>query len=85
VKTLASGETLAERYEQTLARIEQLKRAAYVEVQWDCEFEGADDLQTHPVRHEPINTREALYGVGPKPCVFTIRSERMWSLYSIAI
>jgi len=29
VKTLTSGETLAERYEQTLARIEQLKRAGY--------------------------------------------------------
>ena len=29
VKTQASGKTLAERYEQTLARIEQLKRAGY--------------------------------------------------------
>jgi len=29
VKTLASGETLAERYERTLARIEQLKSAGY--------------------------------------------------------
>jgi len=29
VKTLTNGETLAERYEQTLARIEQLKRAGY--------------------------------------------------------
>jgi hypothetical protein len=86
VKTLTSGEALAERYEHTLARIEQLKRAGYnVKVRWECEFEGADDLQTHPVRHEPIKTREALYGVGPKPCVFTIRSERMWSLYSTAI
>jgi len=64
MKTMTSGETLAERYEQTLARIEQLKRAGYnVKVQWECEFEGADDLQTHPiVRHAPMNTREALYG-----------------------
>ena len=47
VKTLASGETLAERYEQTLERIEQLKRAGYnVKVQWECEFEEADDLLT---------------------------------------
>ena len=65
VKTLASGKTLAERYEQTLPRIEHLKRAGYtVKVQWECEFEGAaNDLRTHPiVRHVPMNTRDALYG-----------------------
>jgi len=64
VKTLANGETLAERYEQTMARIEQLKSAGYkVKVQWECEFECADDLQRHPiVRHVPLNTRDALYG-----------------------
>ena len=64
VKTLASGETLAERYEQ-MARIELLTRAGYtVKVQWECEFEGvADDLRAHPiVRHAPMNTRDALYG-----------------------
>ena len=65
VKTLASGQTLAEQYEQTLARIELLTRAGYtVKVQWECEFEGvADDLRAHPiVRHAPMNTRDALYG-----------------------
>jgi len=64
VKTLANGDTLAERYEQTMARMEQLKSAGYtVKVQWKCEFEGADDLQRHPiVRHAPLNTRDALYG-----------------------
>jgi len=64
IKTLARGETLAERYEQTLARSEQLKSAGYtVKVQWECEFEGADDLRTHPIiRHVPFNTRDALYG-----------------------
>ena len=48
---MACGETLAERYEQTLARIEQLTSAGYtVKVQWECEFEGvADDLQRHPI------------------------------------
>ena len=63
MKTLTRGETLAERYEQTLARIEQLKRASYnVKVQWESEFEGADDVQTHLiVIHEPMDTREALY------------------------
>jgi len=86
VKTLTSGETLAERYKQTLARIEQLERSGCVKVQWECEFEGADDLLTHPVvRHEPMNTQEGLYGVEPKQCVFTIKSERMWSLYSPAM
>jgi len=64
VKTLANGETLTERYEQTMARIEQLKGVGYtVKVQWECEFEGADDLRAHPiVRHAPLNTRDALYG-----------------------
>jgi len=63
-KTLESGETLAERYEQTLARIEQLKSAGYtVKVQLECEFEGADNLRTHPiVGHVPMNTRDVLYG-----------------------
>ena len=47
VKPLTSGKALAERYERTLARIEQLKRAGYnVKVQWECEFEEADDLLT---------------------------------------
>jgi len=48
VKTMASGETLAERYEQTLVRIEQLSAGYTVKVQWECEFEGVadDDLQT---------------------------------------
>ena len=64
VKTLANGETLTERYEQTMARIEQLKSVGYtVKVQWECEFEGADDLRIHPiVRHAPLSTRDALYG-----------------------
>ena len=39
VKTLACGETQAERYEQTLARIEHLKSAGYtVKLRWECEF-----------------------------------------------
>jgi len=63
---MAIGETLAERYEQTLARIELLTSAGYtVKVQWECEFEGVadDDLQRHPiVRHAPMNTRDALNG-----------------------
>ena len=49
--------------------IEQLNRAGYnVKVQCECEFEGAEDLLTHPVvRNEPMNTREALHGCRTEP------------------
>jgi len=69
VKTLA-GDTLAERYEQTLSRIEQIKRAGYtVKIQWECKFDEANiveqkpELLVHPiVKHAPLITRDALYG-----------------------
>jgi G:T-mismatch repair DNA endonuclease (very short patch repair protein) len=33
------GGTLAERYEQTMSRLERIKRAGYqVVVQWECDF-----------------------------------------------
>ena len=36
---------------------------AILSKEWECEFEGADDLRTHPiVRPVPFNTRDALYG-----------------------
>ena len=89
VKTLASGETLAERYEQTLARIEQLKSAGYtVKVQWECEFEGADDadLRTHPiVRHAPMNTRDALYVGQTEAIPLHYKIRQGYSLYTTAI
>jgi len=57
-----NGDTLAERYECTMAR------AGYkVEVQCECEFEGEvlsrqPELKTHPVvGHSRLNTRDALY------------------------
>jgi hypothetical protein len=53
-----------------MVRLTQITQAGYqVEVQWEYEFdEGilADhpDLKTqHIVQHEPLNTRDALYGV----------------------
>ena len=69
MKTLG-GETLAERYEQTLARIEPIKRAGYhVKFQWECKFDEAKiveqkpELLLHPiVKHAPLITRDALYG-----------------------
>jgi G:T-mismatch repair DNA endonuclease (very short patch repair protein) len=69
VKTL-DGETLSERYEQTLSRIEQLEIAGYrVKIQWECKFDEAkiadqkpELLVHHIVRHSPLITRDALYG-----------------------
>jgi hypothetical protein len=69
MKTLGA-ETLAERYKQTLARIELIKRAGYhVKFQWECKFDEAKiveqkpELLVHPiVKHAPLITRDALYG-----------------------
>jgi len=63
-------DTLAERYERTISRIEQITRAGYlVKVQWECEFDASkiieqkSELLTHPiVMNSPLNTRDALYG-----------------------
>jgi len=65
-----SGETLAERYEQTSLKIERIKRAGYqVKIQWECQFHKAKiveqklELLTHLiVRHAPLINRDALYG-----------------------
>ena len=66
VKTM-SGETLADRYERTMTRLEQITRAGYVvQVQWECEFDEAGvspEVRTHPIVEEsPLKTRDALYG-----------------------
>jgi G:T-mismatch repair DNA endonuclease (very short patch repair protein) len=68
VKTM-HGDTLAERYERTMVRIEQITRAGYqVEVIWECEFDEGT-LPNHPklqshllVEQSPLNTRDASYG-----------------------
>jgi hypothetical protein len=64
-----TGDTLAERYETTMSRLEQITRAGYqVEIQWECEFEAAiltrhPELRTHPmIEHSLLVTRDALYG-----------------------
>jgi len=63
------GDTLAERYERTMARIEQITRAGYqVVVQLEFEFDKEissyhPELKTqHVVGYSPLNTRDALYG-----------------------
>jgi len=69
VKTMG-GETLTERYEQIMARNEQITRAGYlVKIQWECKFDEAQiaeqkpEFLAHPiVRHAPLITRDALYG-----------------------
>ena len=61
-----SGDTLAERYERTMLRLEQITRAGYlVKVQWECEFDDAErpEMFAHPiVEQSPLRTRDALYG-----------------------
>jgi G:T-mismatch repair DNA endonuclease (very short patch repair protein) len=71
-----AGDTLAERYEKTMARLPKITEAGYqVEVQWECEFVKGilavhPELEAHPIGlHEPLNTRYALYGV---------QTEAMW-------
>ena len=51
-----SGDTLSERYERTMNRIEQIAKAVYnVKIQWECEFdeekiaENKPELLTHPI------------------------------------
>ena len=68
IETLG-GDTLSERYEQTMARLEQITGAGYeVETMWECQFEQ-DILAHHPeletlpaLQQSPLNTRDALYG-----------------------
>jgi G:T-mismatch repair DNA endonuclease (very short patch repair protein) len=62
-------DTLAQRYEQTMTRLEQITKAGYeVEIMWECEFDR-DILSKHPelgnnplVQYTPLNPRDALYG-----------------------
>jgi G:T-mismatch repair DNA endonuclease (very short patch repair protein) len=56
------GGTLAERYENTMTRLERITQAGYqVKVQWECEFEPPKDT-TVEKEHLPLRTRAALYG-----------------------
>ena len=65
-----SGDTVAEQYERTMSRLEQITRSSYlVKVQWECELDESGILKqkpqllTHPiVQQSPLCTRDALYG-----------------------
>jgi hypothetical protein len=63
-----AGDTLAESYERTMARLAQITQAGcQVEFQWECDFDkrilaAHPELKTHPiVQHDLLNTRDALY------------------------
>ena len=43
---------MAERYENTISRIERITQAGYlVKVQWECEFELPEDMKVETVYH----------------------------------
>jgi hypothetical protein len=70
--TTAVGDTLAERYERTMARKEQIAGAGYrVEVQWECELDETipvAELQTHPsMQQTPLKPVTPYTGVGQRP------------------
>jgi G:T-mismatch repair DNA endonuclease (very short patch repair protein) len=56
-KTLG-GDKLAERYEQTMARIEHINQAGYrVKTQWESEFDERPELLVHPIiKYAPLIT-----------------------------
>ena len=64
------GDTLAEWYERTMSRLEQITQAGYqVKIRRVCEFDEAGivyqkpELLPHPiVEHSPLHKRDALYG-----------------------
>ena len=68
VTSLPQTETLAARYEQTMARLEQITRAGYkVKVQWEYAFDDAGEAKPELLAHStvcnsPLCTRGALYG-----------------------
>ena len=67
-----TNETLLNRYEETMARLQKIRNAGYKVVSiWGCEFKKLlsetpgleNELASHPsVKNTPINIRDALYG-----------------------
>jgi hypothetical protein len=60
MSTACGGDTLAQRYEDTMVRLECMVQARYVEVKWECEFELPAHMKME--EHLPPRTRDALYG-----------------------
>ena len=58
-----NGDTLAEHYERTVWRLEQITREGYlVKFLCDCEFDDAGRPAHSIVQQSPLRTRDALYG-----------------------
>jgi hypothetical protein len=64
-------ETLANRYEGTMARLQKIRNADYNVSIWGCEFRKIllqkpgleNELSSHPYfKNSPLNIRDALYG-----------------------
>ena len=72
-----TDETLLSRYEETEARLKKIENAGYTVISiWGCQFRNLlrqnpgleNELSAHPyVKISPINIRDALYGVEPRP------------------
>jgi len=68
--TTTSGDTLAESYERTISRLEQITREGYqVKIEWECEFDDSGIVRKKPVLHNhpivrqsPPRTRDAFCG-----------------------
>jgi hypothetical protein len=55
------GDTLAERYEQNILRLERIEQDGYqVKVPWECEFQPPEGVKVE--EHLPLSTRDAMYG-----------------------
>ena len=52
--TTGAGDTLAERYGKTMARLQQIIQAGYqVEVKWECDFDKGILAENLELRHVP--------------------------------
>jgi hypothetical protein len=77
-----NGDTMAARYDLTIARLEQIIRAVYqLKVQRECAFDDAGvarpELLAHPTGcNSPLLPARLCTVIEPKPCVYTIRPGR---------
>ena len=79
-----SGDTLTERYERTMSRLEEITRSGYlVKIQWEYEFDESGivkqktELLTHPIVQQSLmRTHDVLYrGRTEVMCLYRKASE----------
>ena len=90
--TTLGGDTLAQRYEQTMTRLQRITGAGYtVMLVRECKFDK-DILQRHPemkhypiVQHAPLNKRDVLYGgrTGAMVLHYAIRKGETMQYYDV--